>query len=300
MNDWDELKRVFLEILDKPPGYKEKAVQEIYNSNPELGKEIAKLLRWHERADNFEKFQIFSKDILKAITATEGKEILGYSVVRRVDFLPWGERYQVARDGEYYLMTICNVDYTDSIGMEKERYYSPISPVFPQKAKIIFDGRISVVERFIDGIPVTSFIRARKLGSNYFANLWRAIVFPLGQLHKMGYFLGGFSDTELVISKDGTLHFLSSRLAPLLYVGVRDFPPVKSGSPFMAPETRMGSYSSLADIYSLGMVFWYWSTGEIFPNGKWTLGNNSKEMLERMVEKDPAKRLESLENIVIF
>ncbi len=297
MQNWQNVKEIFLAALEKTDGEREEFLSEI--SDEEIRAEVESLLTSHEEIDDFIETPAFEIGEIFASNPTE-KHFGNYKIIREIGAGGMGAVFLAERDdGEFsqqVAIKIIRQTVADSELINRFRRERQILANLnhPNIAKLL-DGGVSangepfLAMEFVEGEAITKFAERENLNLEARLKLFLKVCAAVSFAHRNLVVHRDIKPLNILVTKDGEPKLLDFGLAKLTEQSADE----KTQTAFHALTPAYASPEQLknepittsSDIYSLGVVFYELLTGEKPFHFE---GKSLEEIIKTATQREPA------------
>ncbi len=161
------------------------------------------------------------------------------------------------------------------------------------------DGRPFLVMEYVDGVPMTEWVRATRASERRRIELFLRVCAAVQYAHRMLVVHRDLKPSNVLVTAQGVPKLLDFGVASVLADEAEPAARAPLTPAYASPEALAGARPTAAsDVYSLGVLLQELLSGELPRSGQApALGRDLDAIVGRAVEKDPARRYESAERL---
>lgn len=287
-SDWERLDALFDEVLQRPPAERAEALAEACRRHPRLADELRALAEAAETLEGFLETpeRSLPPDLLETLAAErdeatlKGERLGAYRVLRRLARGGMGSVYLAERaDGEFeqqVAIKLLNPGLSDSDFGARFRAEAQIlaALVHPDIARLLDagtapDGRPYLVLEHVEGLPITEYADAARLGVDERLRLFLVVCRAVRHAHRNLVVHRDLKPGNILVTETGGVKLLDFGIAKLLQ-GEADgvqAPATRTGLHLMTPEYATPEQllgepiTTATDVYQLGLLLYELLTG---------------------------------------
>ncbi len=285
MNNWDNIKTIFREVIELSPDERKAFLDEKCKDDPELRKEIESLIESDLKGEDFlETPPIKSIELMKDDNSPEtfiGMEIGKYRVEEKIGDGGMAVVYSATRIDNQFEQHVAikfikrGMDTDEIIKRFKIEQQALAGLDHPYIAKIIDGGTTDnglpyFIMELIEGEPIDKYCTTKNLSITEKLELFQKVCSAVQYAHKNLIVHRDIKPGNIFITQDGTPKLLDFGISKLLGSSNDQTSLTRTGFRLMtleyaSPEQFKGQQITIAtDIYSLGVVMYELLTGS-FP-----------------------------------
>ncbi|MBK8247838.1 MAG: protein kinase [Gemmatimonadetes bacterium] len=281
---WLRIKELFDLALEQPTGERERWVEATTASDPVARRELLSLLAALDHArETLERPAAHLVSELPADldeSSLVGRRVGAYDVVRLIGFGGMGAVYEGVRaDGDFdkrVAIKFLRAGNESELALQRFRYERQILASLNHKniaalldGGMTSDGQPYFVMEYVDGVPITTYCTARRLGVRARVSLFRQVLSAVQHAHQQLVVHRDLKPGNILVTPDGTVKLLDFGIAKLLREaeGPDQLPMTRGGVRLFTPEyaspeqVRGLALTPASDIYSSGVVLYELLTG---------------------------------------
>jgi len=273
---WQRLQQVFDRLVELPEDEQTAALAREAGEDPDLAAEVAAMLA-HEAAAAGRLREVIGDSVeTSAVAGAPPPRFGGYRVVREVGRGGMGVVYEGTSDDEFQRRVAIKVAPWAGAGALLEARFRLERQILsgldhPHIARFLDGGAEGAqpyfVMEFVDGVPLTTYVRTARLDVRQRVALVRGICGALDYAHQHLVVHRDLKPSNILVTADGTPKVLDFGIAKLLGPDAADTGAtigLTSWTPdYASPEQVLGRpVSTRSDVYSLGLVLYEVLTGE--------------------------------------
>ncbi len=273
---WQRLQQVFDRLVELPEDEQTAALAREAGADPDLAAEVAAMLA-HEAAAAGRLREVIGDSVeTSAVAGAPPSRFGGYNVVREVGRGGMGVVYEGTSDDEFQRRVAIKVAPWAGAGALLEARFRLERQILsgldhPHIARFLDGGAEGAqpyfVMEFVDGVPLTTYVRTARLDVRQRVALVRGICGALDYAHQHLVVHRDLKPSNILVTADGTAKVLDFGIAKLLGPDAADTGAtigLTSWTPdYASPEQVLGRpVSTRSDVYSLGLVLYEVLTGE--------------------------------------
>jgi len=226
--------------------------------------------------------------------------IEGYQVLREISHGGQGVVYQAVQQStqrKVALKVLLEGPYASkSSRLRFEREIDLVSHLKHPNIIAVFDsgttsdGRLFYVMDYVRGMPVTEYIRSKRLSLRQTLQLFAAICEAVNHAHQKGVIHRDLKPSNVLVDSEGNPHILDFGLAKAITERAETLATI-SGQvmgtlPYMSPEQTQGNPEAIdtrTDVYALGVILYELLTGK-YP---YPVAGQMAEVLRHIAETPP-------------
>ncbi|MDX2042470.1 MAG: protein kinase [Acidobacteriota bacterium] len=280
--DWQKVRELFDAATDRPAAERVEWLAQVCGSDEALRSEVEKLLRAHDKADEFIETPAFAKLADQPTRELAGQRVGAYQVIRELGRGGMGVVYLAERaDGEFrkqVAIKLLPVSAGEQVKQRFRRERQILADLeHPNIARLLDGGTIEgqpfVVMEFVAGQSLREVLRQRgALPINEVVAIVRQVCDGLAEAHERGVIHRDIKPENLIVAERhgqphvSILDFGIAKLQQSSNTTSQTHNALILGTPsYMSPEQAAGAgfaeIDKRADIYSLGMVIYEMLTG---------------------------------------
>jgi serine/threonine-protein kinase len=279
---WPEVDRLFAEILDRPPGDRQRALEDAVAGDAELLSAVRALLRADESAEGRLEApgQAAARHAIEDLAArTEQPAAVGrYAIVREIGRGGMGTVYLGSLDGEGFRQQVAikllrrGVDTDDMLRrfLAERRILASLS--HPNIARLVDggatdDGRPFLAMEYVEGEPITAYCDRTRCGLRRRLELFNEACQAVSAAHASLVVHRDLKPSNILVTAAGQVKLLDFGIAKLLApdeetdhtaTGTRLLTPEHA-----SPEQLLGEpVTTATDVYQLGVLLFQLLTGQ--------------------------------------
>lgn len=285
IQDWQRVKQVFQQALDRPRIGRARFVCEAFDDAPELSAEVERLLSIHDRDDEAFMCPPPVEAVAQCLASDRGEDLIGqsvgpYRIATMIAAGGMGRVYLAHRaDGEFFKRVAFKVIRR---GMDKDRLLRRFmverqtlaSLQHPNIAALVDggatpDGQPYLVMDYVEGEPIDRFVAQRQPPVCERLNLFLQICAAVQHAHQHLIVHRDLKPANILVTPEGTVKLLdfgiAKHLEPLEPAAGETGPAGESLMSFeyASPEqVRLERVTTASDVYSLGVILYEILTGQ--------------------------------------
>jgi eukaryotic-like serine/threonine-protein kinase len=275
---WQRLKRIFQDSLEQAGDARAAFLDRACAGDADLRAEIESLLASHQEAGGFLSQPVVDAEGLLAdeTPALEGRRIGAYLILGELGHGGMGTVYRAVRDDDAFRKTVA-LKVVRGGGASPHRLQAEreiLARLQHPNIAAVFDGGTTeggqpyLVMELVEGVPITEYCAARKLGTRARLEMVRAVCDAVQYAHRNLVVHRDLKPANILVGEDGRPKLLDFGIAKLLAGDADpDQAPTATLLPAMTPEyaspeqVRGEVVTTSTDIYSLGIVLYELLTG---------------------------------------
>jgi non-specific serine/threonine protein kinase/serine/threonine-protein kinase len=274
--DWQRVKSIFQEALDRTPETREAFLAVACGDDVDLRRDVQSLLAAESEAGRF-----LSRPAIPSSPAPdlEGRRVGPYRVQERIGQGGMGVVYRALRDDDVFHKTVAlklvqgAADPEQPARLARERQILARLQ-HPNIATILDggttdEGQAYLVMEYVDGQPIDRYCDERALSTRERLILFHTVCAAVHYAHQNLVVHRDLKPANVVVTADGQPKLLDFGIAKLLAGGIDpDQAPTATLLPMMTPEyaspeqVRGQPITTASDVYSLGVVLYELLAGE--------------------------------------
>jgi serine/threonine protein kinase len=300
MNDekWNRVKTIFAEVADLPPADRSGRIHELCGDDDSLLRHVSRLLECDAAVNDFIERPAFSiANSLPDSRVPIGRHIGNYRVVSEIGRGGMGTVFLAERDdGEFRQNVAIKVVSSPFLGFESLTRFRQERQILaglnhPNIAKLLDggvtdDGLPYLVMEYVEGEPLIDHARHNDLSMDRKLKMFLKICRAVAHAHQNLIIHRDIKPSNIIVTNDGEPKLLDFGLAKILdlHSTVLTATNYRALTPaYASPEQLRGEKVNVAsDIFSLGVVFYEFITGE--------RPFESDSSVSRLVSAGPDKR----------
>lgn len=304
--NWQNVKEIFLAVLEKDAESRPQFLAEICADNAVLREEIESLLASHEEVKEFIETPAFQVGEVFTEVANHPQKHLGnYKILKEIGAGGMGVVYLAAREDEEFRKRVAiklvkrGLDTEDVLRRFRNERQILASLHHPHIASLL-DGGTSdnglpyFVMEYIEGLPLLQYCGEHRLSINERLELFKTICSAVQHAHQNLVIHRDLKPSNILITHDGDVKLLDFGVAKFLNPELMGDNLAETQTQFrvMTPEyaspeqVRGGHITTATDIYSLGAILYELLTG----SRPYKLKDTSPEELMHLIcNSEPAK-----------
>ncbi|MEX2530548.1 MAG: serine/threonine-protein kinase [Gemmatimonadota bacterium] len=306
---WATVEALFWQALELPEGRRASLLERTRETDPGLATEVETLLDEHRNDSGFLENPVVGR-LPDPGFLSEGESIGPYRLIRPLGRGGMGEVHLAVRetDGvrQHVALKIIRRDLDSREVLERFRRERRIlaSLVHPSIARLIHvdsadDGRPYLVMEYVEGVPITAWIREREAGPAERIRLFQRVCTAVSHAHQRLVVHGDIKPANVLVTPDGAPKLVDFGIAALLHgeaegegggtaSGSEELRPLTPE--YASPEQRRGEALGLAsDVYSLGVLLHVVLTGRQ-PGAGASLPRDLEAIVGKALAPDPDHR----------
>jgi serine/threonine-protein kinase len=281
--EWfEEIRRSFDAVLDRPASEREAALEEIGRANPDLRKEVERLLAAGEK-----EFVLLdgpgAADLLGMAAREEpleGRDVGAYRVIRRVAQGGMGTVFEAQRADDVFAkrvaLKVCAATLVGEAIRDRFRRERQILARLehPKIARILDGGTTQAgapyfVMEYVNGLPLDRYVEEHRLGLEERLRLFCDVCDAVAYAHRNLVVHRDLKPSNILVDADGCVKLLDFGIAKLLAEGTEAALAAATRTllrmmtpEYAAPEQVRGDpVTTATDVYALGVVLYELITG---------------------------------------
>jgi len=301
---WPQIKKILESALEQSPDRRAEYVRRACQGDVELQREVEAYLRCDAVADEALPVTGWRKAAPQqaAAQAVDLDRAGAYRILEKIGEGGTGIVYLAERDDGEYVQRVAvkvikaaapqSVDLVELFRNER-RILARLE--HPNIARMIDSGTTGTgqpyyVMEYVDGVPVDTYCRERRLGLRERLRLFCTICAAVGHAHRHLIIHRDLKPGNILVTRDGIPKLLDFGLAKILKADAPSDPTSPATVPMLtpdyaSPEQIMRKHLTTAtDVYSLGVLLYKLLTGRLpyGPHARAPL-----EMMQAICEQDP-------------
>ena len=160
------------------------------------------------------------------------------------------------------------------------------------------DGSPFLVMEYVDGIPMTEWVRATGATPRRRIELFLQVCAAVQYAHRMLIVHRDLKPSNVLVTAQGVPKLLDFGVASVLADEVESAGRAPLTPAYASPESLAGARPTVAsDVYSLGVLLHELLSGELPGAGRAALGRDLDAIVTKAVEQDPARRYASADRL---
>ncbi len=306
--DLHRLEELLAEALERPPEERDAFLDRACAEDGPLRRQVAELLAVHDDAADY--FDHLGADIaaaapLEVETAAQPRLQIGaYQTLRAIGHGGMGAVYLARRvDGEFDQEAALKLLHQDMDTPQLRARFLAERQLLarldhPHVARLLDggvteEGRPYFVMEHVEGVPITTWCRARRLSLEEILRLYLEVIDAVSYLHRNLVVHRDLKPSNILVDGDGRVKLLDFGIAKLLDGEPGDAGLTRTGErpmtpEYAAPEQLDGEpVTTATDVYALGVLLYELLTGERPHQG------SRAQPAQRRLPPTPSSRLRS-------
>jgi len=276
---FEEIRRTFDALVEKPSAEIAPALQKIGDADPELRAEVERLLTARSRGH-----PVLDRQVVELIDAAEtesleGRQVGAYRILRRVATGGMGTVFEAQRADDVFAkrvaVKVCAATLVGERIRDRFRWERQILARLEHAniARILDGGTTEqgspyFVMEFVDGLPLDRYVEERGLGLEERLRLFCEVCHAVAYAHRNLVVHRDLKPSNILVEPEGNVKLVDFGIAKLLAEGSEAAAnPTRTLLRAMTPEyaapeqVRGDAITTATDVYALGVVLYELLTG---------------------------------------
>jgi len=279
---FEEIRQAFSDLIEQPPDERAAALARVGDADPELRKEIEKLLAADQR-----EYRLLDEDsaahllgLSEGPEPKEGRLLGAYRVTRRIAEGGMGTVFEAQRVDDVFAkrvaVKVCKATLLGEAIRERFRRERQILARLehPNIARILDGGTTEegspyFVMEYVEGLPLDRYVVERQLGLEERLRLFCEVCQAVAYAHRNLVVHRDLKPSNILVDAEGNVKLLDFGIAKLLAEETEGAPEktrtlLQAMTPeYAAPEQVRGDpVTTATDVYALGVVLYELLTGK--------------------------------------